>query len=44
MSYGEDLALGETMHHEYDDGEPHLHPPSRRHVIDHPEWAGAIWP
>ena len=21
------------MHHEDDDGEPHLHPPSRRHVV-----------
>lgn len=33
MPYGEYLALGETMHYEYYDGELHMNPPSRRHVV-----------
>lgn len=33
MPYGEYLAMGETMHYEYYDGELHMNPPSRRHVV-----------
>lgn len=32
MSYGDYIALGETLHHEYFDGWCEVNPPSRRHV------------
>jgi Uma2 family endonuclease len=32
MLYGEYLALGETLHHEYYDGHVVVNPPSRQHV------------
>lgn len=32
MPYGDYLALGETLHHEYYDGQLVVNPPSRQHV------------